>query len=278
MRELAGRVAAVTGAGSGIGRALALELARAGARLAISDVDEAGLAATAQAARAVGATAHVARVDVADREAVRAWADAVAAELGAVHLIVNNAGVALRATLSEATDEELAWLFRIDFWGVVHGTRAFFPHLRRAGEGHVVNVSSVLGLIAVPGQGAYSAAKFAVRGFTECLREELELEGAPIGVTCVHPGGVRTEIARRARIGADAALALDGEQAAAEFARRARTSPEAAARAILRGVRRNARRVLIGADAVWIDRMQRWLPTAYQALVVGLARRSALAP
>jgi NAD(P)-dependent dehydrogenase (short-subunit alcohol dehydrogenase family) len=127
-------------------------------------------------------------------------------------------------------------------------------------------------------QGAYNAAKFAVRGFTECLRQELELEGAPIGVTCVHPSGVRTGIARRARIGARATPALDSEQAAAEFARRARTSPEAAARAILRGVRRNARRALIGADAVWIDRIQRWLPSGYQALLVRLARRSPLAP
>jgi NAD(P)-dependent dehydrogenase (short-subunit alcohol dehydrogenase family) len=278
MRELAGRVAAVTGAASGIGRALALALAREGARLAISDVDEAGLAETQRAVAAAGARVSAARVDVAEREAVHAWADAVAAEFGAVHLIANNAGVALRATLSEATYEELEWVWRIDFWGVVHGTRAFLPHLRRAGEGHVVNVSSVFGLVAVPGQGAYNAAKFAVRGFTECLRQELELEGAPIGVTCVHPGGVRTRIAELARVGERAAPTLTPEQVAAEFARRARTSPEAAAAAILRGVRRNARRVLIGADARWIDRMQRWLPARYQALVVGVARRSPIAP
>ena len=278
MRELAGRVAAVTGAASGIGRALALALAREGARLAISDVDEAGLAATERAVAAAGARVAAARVDVAEREAVHAWADAVAREFGAVHLIANNAGVALRATLSEATYEELEWVWRIDFWGVVHGTKAFLPHLRRAGEGHVVNVSSVFGLVAVPGQGAYNAAKFAVRGFTECLRQELELEGAPIGVTCVHPGGVRTRIVELARVGERATTALSPEQAAAEFARFARTSPEAAAEAILRGVRRNARRVLIGADARRIDRMQRWLPARYQALVVRAARRGLLAP
>jgi NAD(P)-dependent dehydrogenase (short-subunit alcohol dehydrogenase family) len=278
MRELAGRVAAVTGAASGIGRALALALAREGARLAISDVDEAGLAETQRAVAAAGARVSAARVDVAEREAVHAWADAVAAEFGAVHLIANNAGVALRATLSEATYEELEWVWRIDFWGVVHGTRAFLPHLRRAGEGHVVNVSSVFGLVAVPGQGAYNAAKFAVRGFTECLRQELELEGAPIGVTCVHPGGVRTRIVELARVGERATTALPREQAAAEFVRLARTSPEAAAEAILRGVRRNARRVLIGADARRIDRMQRWLPARYQALVVRAARRGLVAP
>jgi NAD(P)-dependent dehydrogenase (short-subunit alcohol dehydrogenase family) len=278
VRELAGRVAAVTGAASGIGRALALALAREGARLAICDVDEAGLAETERAVEAAGAPVAAARVDVAEREAVHAWADAVAARFGAVHLIANNAGVALRATLSEATYEELEWVWRIDFWGVVHGTKAFLPHLRRADEGHVVNVSSVFGLVAVPGQGAYNAAKFAVRGFSECLRQELELEGAPIGVTCVHPGGVRTRIVERARVGERAATALPPEQASAVFARRARTSPEAAAEAILRGVRRNARRVLIGADARWIDRMQRWLPARYQALVVRAARRGPLAP
>jgi NAD(P)-dependent dehydrogenase (short-subunit alcohol dehydrogenase family) len=278
MRDLAGKVAAVTGAASGIGRALALALAREGARLAISDVDEAGLAETARAVAAAGARVVAARVDVAEREAVHAWADAVAAEFGAVHLIVNNAGVALRATLSEATYEELEWIWQIDFWGVVHGTKAFLPHLRRAGEGHVVNVSSVFGLVAVPGQGAYNAAKFAVRGFSECLRQELELEGAPIGVTCVHPGGVRTAIAQRAGVGAHAARAMTPEQVAAEFERRARTSPEAAAGAILRGVRRNARRVLIGADARFLDRMQRWLPERYQALMVWVARRSPIAP
>jgi butyryl-CoA dehydrogenase len=165
----------------------------------------------------------------------------------------------------------------VNFWGVVHGTKAFLPHLRAAGEGHVVNVSSVFGLIAVPGQAAYNAAKFAVRGFTECLRMELELEGANVSATCVHPGGIRTNIARSARV-----VPREGsptrEEMNARFDALARTTPEAAARAILRGVKRNARRVLIGADARAISALQRMLPTRYQALVVRLARRSPIPP
>jgi short-subunit dehydrogenase len=168
---------------------------------------------------------------------------------------------------------DLEWLFGINFWGVVHGTKAFLPHLKQSGQGHVVNVSSVFGLIAVPGQGAYNAAKFAVRGFTECLRQELELEGVNVSATCVHPGGIKTNIARKARFVARAG-SPSREEMDEFFDRMARTMPEAAARAILRGVRRNARRVLIGADAYAIAALQRLLPTGYQALVVRQARRS----
>lgn len=277
MRELRGRVAVVTGAASGIGRALAFELARGGAELALSDVDEAGLADTARAAAALGARTSHARVDVADHAAVHAHAERVVAEHGRANLVINNAGVGLGAIISEMSYEDLEWLFGIDFWGVVHGTKAFLPHLRAAGEGHIVNVSSVFGLIAVPGQGAYNAAKFAVRGFTECLRMELELEGGAVSATCVHPGGIRTNIARRARIVARAG-SPSREEMNARFDALARTTPEAAARAILRGVRRNARRVLIGPDAFAIAALQRLLPARYQALVVRQARRAPIPP
>ncbi len=277
MRELAGRVAAVTGAASGIGRALALELARERAELALSDVDEAGLAETAGAARALGAHVSEARLDVADRAAVHAWAERVVLEHGCANLVINNAGVGLGATISDVSYADLEWLFGVNFWGVVHGTKAFLPHLRAAGEGHVVNVSSVFGLIAVPGQAAYNAAKFAVRGFTECLRMELDLEDAGVSATCVHPGGIRTNIARSARV-----VPREGgptrEEMNARFDALARTTPEVAARAILRGVKRNARRVLIGADAHAIAALQRLFPARYQALVVRQARKSPIPP
>jgi butyryl-CoA dehydrogenase len=218
-----------------------------------------------------------ARLDVADRAAVHAWAGRVVAEHGRANLVINNAGVGLGATIADMSYADLEWLFGVNFWGVVHGTKAFLPHLKAAGEGHVVNVSSVFGLIAVPGQAAYNAAKFAVRGFTECLRMELELEGARVSATCVHPGGIRTNIARSARV-----VPREGspsrEEMNARFDALARTSPEAAARAILRGVKRNARRVLIGADARAISALQRLAPARYQALLVRQARKSPIPP
>jgi NAD(P)-dependent dehydrogenase (short-subunit alcohol dehydrogenase family) len=275
MRNLGGRVAAVTGAASGIGRALAIALARDGMHVAISDVDEPGLAETAALCGRFGTRITSARVDVSERAAVHAWADAVAHEHGAVHLVANNAGVALGATIEQMTYDDLEWLFGINFWGVVHGTKAFLPHLLAAGEGHVVNVSSVFGLIAAPGQGAYNAAKFAVRGYTECLRQELELAGHRVSATCVHPGGVKTNIARSAR---NRHEGMAGDEAARRFDEIARTTPEWAALRIVRAVQRNARRVLIGADAHAIDVLQRLTGSGYQALTVAAARRGAIAP
>jgi NAD(P)-dependent dehydrogenase (short-subunit alcohol dehydrogenase family) len=277
MRELRGRVAVVTGAASGIGRALAVELAREGAVLALSDVNEGGLAETRRLAEGLGARVSSERLDVADRAAVERHAARVVADHGRANLVINNAGVGLGATISDMSYDDLAWLFGINFWGVVHGTKAFLPHLRQSGDGHVVNVSSVFGIIAVPGQGAYNAAKFAVRGFTECLRQELELEGAPVSATCVHPGGIKTDIARNARV-IERAGSPSREEMNAYFDRMARTTPETAARKILRGVKKNARRVLIGPDAHAIDVLQRLLPTSYQALLVRQARRSPIPP
>src|SRR3954469_19721045 len=194
MKAFQGRVAAITGAGSGIGRALARELAARGTHLALSDIDDVGLAETVTLCEGAGVKVTSQRVDVADRDAVYAWADQVVADHGTVNFIFNNAGVALGATVEAMSYTDFEWLMGINFWGVVHGTKAFLPHLRASGEGHVVNMSSVFGLISVPAQSAYNASKFAVRGFTDALRMELDAEGSAVSATTVHPGGVKTNI------------------------------------------------------------------------------------
>lgn len=276
MKNFDGRVAAITGAGSGIGRALAQDLARRGAHLALSDIDETGLAETVTLCEGSGVKVTSHRLDVADRDAVYAWADKVVEEHGKVNFIFNNAGVALAATIEAMSYEDFEWLMNINFWGVVYGTKAFLPHLKAAGEGHVVNLSSVFGLVSIPSQSAYNAAKFAVRGFTDSLRMELEIEGAPVSATTVHPGGIKTNIARNARIDASVTdLTADPEEARNQFDRLAITRPDKAARQILAAVERDRRRALIGPDAVVIDLISR-LPTGlYQrALVKGSRRRS----
>ncbi len=275
MESLQGRVAAVTGAASGIGRALAIELANRGAHVALSDVDEAGLAETVGRCEGRGVKVTSQVLDVSDRDAVFAWAEQVAADHGAVHLIVNNAGVALSATVEHMTDDDIRWLMDINFWGVVHGTQAFLPHLKTAGEGHVVNISSVFGLIGIPTQSAYCASKFAVRGFTDALRVELEIERSCVSATTVHPGGIRTNIARNARMDASAdRIAGEADRARREFDRVARTSPDRAAQRIIEAVLRDRRRLLIGADARVFDLVSR-LPgrLAHGILVAGGRRR-----
>ena len=268
MKSFSGKVAAVTGAGSGIGRSLAFQLAERGCHLALCDVDEDGLRGTVDSARRLGVKVTSARVDVAEREAVYEWANQTASEHGSVNLIFNNAGVALGSTLESGSYEDFEWLFNINFWGVVYGTRAFLPYLRASGDGHIVNVSSVFALISVPGNGAYNSSKAAVRAFTEALRMELELAGAPVSATSVHPGGIKTNISRNSR--GDASLehiGLDAKNAREKFERLFVTSPEEAACTILRGVEKDKRRVLVGRDAYVIDGMARLLPGRYQHLV-----------
>lgn len=265
MKNLKGKVAVITGAASGIGRGLALRLADEGARLALSDVQADGLAETARMARERGAQeVHTELLDVANKEAFFTYADKVAKHFGAVHLVINNAGVALGATVRDMEMKDIEWLMGINFWGVVYGTKAFLPHLERSGEGHIVNVSSVFGIIGVPTQSAYNASKFAVRGFTEALRQELEIEGSKVSCTCVHPGGIKTNIARNARMSPKGALGRDKQSSADQFDKVAQTTPDEAARVILDGVKRNKRRVLIGKDAYVIDSVQRSFPTLYQ--------------
>lgn len=250
----------VTGAGSGIGRALARQLAKAGSALALADVDEAGLLQTAQSLENKGAAITTHFVDVADEEGMGAFAEDVNKRHGRATLLINNAGVALHGDLEEISLEDFRWVMDINFWGVVYGVKYFLPLLKRERRGHLVNISSVFGLVAPPGQAAYAASKFAVRGFTEALRHEIE--GGNVGVSCVHPGGIRTAIARHSRLGAAASPSKRDENIA-RFERLARTPPEKAAAVILRGVERREPRILIGADAYQIDFLQRLRPASY---------------
>lgn len=278
MRSFEDRVCVVTGAASGIGRGLALALAERGADIAISDIDETGLAGTVAEAEAKGAKVFAERLDVADRDAFAAHADRVVATFDRVNLVFNNAGVAVAGNIAELAIEDIEWLMGINYWGVVHGSKVFLPHLEASGEGHIVNISSVFGLIAVPGQGAYHSAKFAVRGFTECLRQELEVAGSCVSATSVHPGGIKTNIVRNARVSADAAGGETREEMSERFDRLAPTTAEEAAEIILRGVLRNKRRVLIGREAYALDWLQRLFPTGYQRLLVWATRRGMNVP
>ncbi|WP_028937097.1 SDR family NAD(P)-dependent oxidoreductase [Pseudonocardia spinosispora] len=264
MKNFTDRVAVVTGAGSGIGRALSLNLAARGARLALSDINEANVDETVSLCEKLGAQAKGYTLDVADRAAVTAHADEVAGHYGRVNLVVNNAGVALMATVEEMNYDDFDWLMGINFWGVVHGTKAFLPHLIASGDAHLVNISSVFGLVGVPTQSAYNAAKFAVRGFTESLRQEMLIERRKVGVSCVHPGGIQTNIARDARAGEQSTA----QERATDFAKIARTTPESAAKTIINGVEKNKARILIGGDAYVIDAAPRVLGSAYQRLNV----------
>jgi len=269
MQGFAGKVAVVTGAGSGIGQALAVELGRSGAKVAISDVDTEGLAQTEEQLKAIGAPVKADRLDVTEREAFLAYADAVAAHFGKVNQIYNNAGIAFTGDIEVSQFKDIERVMDVDFWGVVNGTKAFLPHLIASGDGHVVNISSVFGLFSVPGQAAYNSAKFAVRGFTEALRQEMMLAGHPVGVTTVHPGGIKTAIARNAT----AAEGLDRDELAKTFdTRLAKTSPQQAAKIILDGVRKNKARVLVGPDAQILDLLVRVLGAGYQrpfSLIMG---------
>jgi len=268
VKSFDGKVAVITGAGSGIGRALAVELARAGSKLALSDVDATGLAETVKLCEPEGVPVRHDELDVSDRQAVYDNAEAVADEYGRVNLVFNNAGVALTADITEMDWKDFEWIVDINFWGVMHGTKAFMPHLIASGDGHVVNLSSVFGLIAVPSQSAYNATKFAVRGFTEALRQEMRIAGHPVGVSCVHPGGIKTNIAKNAR----AASGKDADQLARLFDKIARTSPEDAARRVLRGVRRDEAKILVGPDAYGLDLMPRALGSGYQWLIQTAAK------
>ena len=268
MKSFANKVAAITGAGSGIGRALAIELAAQNCALSLSDVNETGLAETVKLLADSGVKVTSAKVDVAKLEQVQDWVKKTVKDHGKVNLVFNNAGVAVAGTVEGLSYEEYEWITNINFWGVVYGTKEFLPHLKAAGEGHVVNISSVFGLFAQPTQSAYNATKFAVRGFTESLRQELDMTKCGVSATCVHPGGIKTNIARSARTNESMrAITGDPAKATADFEKMFSTTAKKAAQVILDGVRRDARRVLIGNDARAFDVMQRLMPTAYQNLV-----------
>ena len=273
-RSFEGKVAAITGAASGIGRALAAALAGRGCELALSDVDEAGLAATAAPLRGTRVTTR--RLDVSSAEEVRAWADGVVREHGRVNLVFNNAGISYGASVRGYDDADFRRVIDVNFWGVVHGTRAFLPHLEASADGHVINTSSLFGLIGFPGQAAYNSAKFAVRGFTEALQIELEITGSAVWATCVHPGGVKTNIVKQSKLHPSLLeLGVDPARASDDFDRVARLTAAEAAEIVLRGVQRNARRVLVGWDARLLDLLQRLRPGTYQAYVARRAPRLA---
>ncbi|MEQ8517122.1 MAG: SDR family oxidoreductase [Chromatocurvus sp.] len=268
MGYFTGKSAVITGAGSGIGRALARALNGEGCALYLSDIDEAALAATVSSLPHPGVPVDQRRVDVAAKDAMDRWAKDINAQRTAgVDIVINNAGVAYSARVDACDYAEVQWLMSINFWGVVHGTLAFLPLLKAAPRGHLVNLSSILGIIGVPTQSAYNAAKFAVRGYTESLRQELA--GSSVHVCCVHPGGVSTNIARNSRGGAPGVTANDR---AAQFEPFARTTPEAAAAQIIRAIERGQPRLLIGRDARFVDLLARLFPARYPRLLPGLGQ------
>jgi short-subunit dehydrogenase len=268
MFEFSGGAAAITGAASGIGRALAMQLAARGCDLALADIDDTGLRLLAdEIRRGFGRQPLTGRVDVADEAQVQAFATQATVRFPQLRIAINNAGVALQGQFEELGLDQIRWLLGVNFWGVVHGTHAFLPHLQRQPQAHIVNVSSIFGMIAAPGNSAYVASKFAVRGFSESLRHELAMNGSPVRVSVVHPGGVRTNIARNSRPGTYLRDSADQGKIVAGFERLARTSATQAARRIVRGIERNQGRVLIGSDARLMDLIQRLCPVRYWGLM-----------
>ena len=262
------KVAAITGAGSGIGRALAIELAKKGCELALTDIDGTSLDQTERLATAEGARCSTHVFDVSDRDAVERFAAAVITEHGGIQLVINNAGVTFVDSVEKTDYADFEWLMGINFWGVVYVTKAFLPSMLEAGEGHIVNISSLFGLMSAPMQAAYNASKFAVRGFTEALR--VEVSGSPVNVSCVHPGGIKTSIVANSRFNENS-VPMTREELEAWFDAEARTSAEGAARTIIRGIEKNKVRILVGSDARVADKIVRIFPGSYEERL-GLAR------
>jgi NAD(P)-dependent dehydrogenase (short-subunit alcohol dehydrogenase family) len=270
MKSLKDKVVVITGAGSGIGRALALETARRGGKVAISDVNEAGLNETVALVKEIGAEVKADKLDVSDRAAFLAYADAVVEHFGRVNVIINNAGVTMTGDFEDMTLDEFDWIMGINVNGVVTGTKAFLPHLIASGDGHVVNISSLFGLVSMPGQSAYNASKYAVRGFTEALREEMLINKHPVGVTCVHPGGIKTGISKNGRKTAG----QNSEALDRIFEEKlARMTPDKAAKVILGAVQRNQARILVGIDAHIVHNFGKFAGSRYQDIVAFGSKR-----
>jgi NAD(P)-dependent dehydrogenase (short-subunit alcohol dehydrogenase family) len=272
MTSFEGKVAVITGAGSGIGRALALNLNRAGCLLEISDINMEGLEQTRQLLERAELACTLHKMDVADRGAVEAWAADIDARHGRADILINNAGVAVSARAEDNSYEDLNWLMNINFWGVVYGCKSFLPLLRKSPAAHLVNISSVFGIVGVPTQSAYNAAKFAVRGYTEALRQELA--DSNVHVCCVHPGGVKTNIARNARAATD----VHKDEMALSFEELARTTPESAAAQIVRAMERRKARLLIGTDAKLITFISRLFPSSYPRVLSWMSASKLASP
>jgi short-subunit dehydrogenase len=268
MTAINGSAAAVTGAAGGIGRALALELAARGCDLALADRDEAGLQQVAAEINREGKRKiSVHRVDVGEPGQIADFAIAASTAHPSLNIVINNAGVALLGNFNEVEQAQMEWLININFWGVVHATRAFLPHLAKQPAAHIVNLSSLFGIIAPPGQTAYCAAKFAVRGFSESLRHELAMTGSPVRLSVVHPGGVATNIVRNSRTGSGVTDNIRRAQSIDRFDAVAKTTPSAAAQRIITGIEKNQPRILIGNDARFMDLLQRFRPATYWAVL-----------
>ena len=269
--NIAGKAIVITGAASGIGRALALACARRGARLLLADINEEHLASACAEAAAAGATCHGLRTDTGNEQDLFALAEEAHLRLGGADIVVNNAGVTLVSPVESLTTVDAQWLMNINFWGVVHGCRAFLPQLRQRPQALLVNISSIFAMVSVPTQSMYHAAKAAVRGFSDSLR--LELAGSPVQVLCVHPGGIRTRIVRDARIVDLAGVARSADELARNFEGLARTTAEQAALAIIGAIESGQPRLLIGRDAKVADFLYRLAPTKVSGWYAALTRR-----
>jgi short-subunit dehydrogenase len=268
MTAIPGAAIAVTGAASGIGQALAIELAARGADLALADRDEAGLqTVAAEIAKATDKTSppkvSLHRVDVGQPEQIATFAREAITAHASLNILINNAGVALLGQFHEIDQAQMEWLFNINFWGAVHATRAFLPQLASRPAAHIVNISSIFGIVAPPGQTAYSSAKFAIRGFSESLRHELQMASSPVRLSVVHPGGIKTNIVRNSRAGSGVTDNERRVQSIERFDAIAQTSPKDAALRIIRGIEKNQPRILIGGDARFMDLLQRFRPATY---------------
>ncbi|PKH80535.1 SDR family NAD(P)-dependent oxidoreductase [Psychrobacter sp. 4Bb] len=269
-------VAAITGAGSGMGRELAVHLAKMGCHVALSDINTEQLAATKQLLANYDVNVTMTVLDVSDNTAVEAWADSVMSDHGKVNFIFNNAGVALYSTVEGSSISELEWVMNINFWGVVYGTKAFLPLIKNSvkqsqfGEhGHIINISSLFGLTAQPSQSAYNSSKFAVRGFTESLRQELNIQNCGVSATCIHPGGIKTNIANSARGNEsihDIGMST-GPKAIRSFNKFLKFDANEAAWIILQAAATNQQRCLIGNDAKIVDAIQRVFPSHYSQVL-----------
>ncbi|WP_415237482.1 SDR family NAD(P)-dependent oxidoreductase [Sneathiella sp.] len=261
MMSFEGKVAAITGAGSGIGRALALGLASKGCSVSVSDINEAELAETVTLIAPYNVEVRSDPLDVTDRNAVESLAASVVDQFGKVDFVFNNAGVALIDRVETVSYDDFEWLMNINFWGMVYGSKAFLPYFQQQGQGHIINVSSLFGLVAVPGQSAYNASKFAIRGFTDAMGQELK--GTGIYATSVHPGGIKTNIVKNARFINPGSKHIKKSDMETRFAKMARTTADQAAEVILKAVARKKKRVLIGGDARFLDIVQRLMPEKY---------------
>ena len=262
MKNLRNKVAVITGAGSGIGRALAQQLDKQGALLSLSDVNEAGLKETIDS---LGRKHYSQLLDVADRDAVYVNAEATEKRFGPASIVINNAGVAVAQTIEDLSYDDFEWIMDINFWGMVYGTKAYLPQLKQHKEAAVANVSSVFGLFSLPTQGAYNASKFAIRGFTEALRAEMADTG--LSVHSIHPGGIRTDIAKNARFYVGPGQMTDQKKASGLFDKVTVTTADSAAKTIVKGIQRKQERILIGPDARVFDAMQRSMPVQYSKVV-----------